>query len=224
MNAGERGLKKGRSAICMLLLFRGLLGASETWTRWGSIEVSGTDFAFRVREAGREWTIDPSPLLPKDCEQMCEYKYSHIIAWDEYYRRIYFAIAIGPSWDKPWGIYNYSLATHRFTRFADTNAASFQFGAISDSGRYLAYLKMHHQSAAGPCRSQTDIEIVDLWDRRIGNPALQIDGAAECAIVGSLSWSRFGLEYAGSTHRSNGAQIPEGLFSGRIDVGSVLFH
>ena len=222
MNADERGSRTGQCATALFLLFVASLGASEVWTRWGSIETSGTDFAFRIREASREWTIDPSPLLPKDCGQMCEYRYSHIIAWDEQYRRIYFAIAVGPSWDKPWGIYNYSLTTHRFTRFADTDAAYFQFGAVSDSGRYLAYLKMHHQSAAGPCRSQTDIEIVDLWNRRIGNPAVSLDGSTECVIVVILKWSsRSELEYG---YRSNGAEIPGGLFSGRINLGSVVFH
>ena len=96
MNADERGSETDWCAIALLLLFVAPLGAGEIWTRMGSIEISGTDFAFRIREASREWTIDPSPLLPKDCAQMCEYRYSKVIAWDEHHRRIYFRNRVRP--------------------------------------------------------------------------------------------------------------------------------
>lgn len=225
MNADERGLKRGQCPIALLLLFVASLGAGEKWTQWGSIEISGTGFVFRVREAGREWTIDPSPLLGKDCGQMCDDKYSQIIAWDAHYRRIYFAIGIGPSWERPWGIYNYGLTTHRFTRLADTDAAYFQFGAVSGSGRYLAYLKMHHQSAAGPCKSQTDVEIVDLWNRRVGAASSAFASSEGCVVISKLKWSSpTRLEYLGSTYRADGTAIPGGEVEGQVDVGKLSFH
>lgn len=234
MNADERGLKTGRCAIASLLLFTGSLGATEIWTRWGSVEVSRSDSSFRLREGSREWIIDLFPILAKNCGRICEGEPSspcpgcaptfYIIAWDEHYRRVYFGIALGLSWDKPWAIYGYSLKTHRITQFAGTDAAHLEYGTVSLSGRYLAYVKMHHRSAAGPCRSQTDIEVVDLWNRRIGNPAVPFDSEG-CAIVSGLKWSsRSELEYGGSTYRSSGAAIPGTMFSGRIEVGFVVFH
>jgi hypothetical protein len=234
MSADKRGLKTGLCAA-WLLLFTDSLSAGEIWTRLGSVEVSGTDSTFRVREGSREWTIDLAPILAKNCQVICEGEPNsrcpscvptyQVVAWDEHYRRIYFAVAIGPSWDKPWAIYNYSLTTHRITQFTGTDATHFVSGTVSDSGRYLAYLKMHHQSAAGPCRSQTDVEIVDLWNRRVGAASSAFASSEDCVVINKLKWSSpTSLEYMGSTCRSDGTAIPGGEVAGQVDVGKLSFH
>jgi hypothetical protein len=239
MKVDERGLRIGA-----MLFGAMVLNADEIWTRFGSVEVSAAESGFRVREGAREWKVDLASLIrAKDCalpyignERICQgppnlpcpacARNGQVIAFDEHYRRIYFVVTTGNSWDKPWGIYNYSLKTHRFMLFAGTWAAYIQLGVVSYSGRYLAYLKSHHQSAAGPCISQTDIEIVDLWDRRIGKPMLSLEGPPDqCGGVNKLTWSsRSELEFGGVSYGSVGTEALGKKFDGRIDVGTVVFH
>ena len=149
-----------------------------------------------------------------------------IVAWDEHHQKLYFAITTAHSWDKPWTIYNYGLLTHRITRFTNTWAAGFGAAAVSVSGQYLAYVKVHHMSPAAGCGSITDVEVVDLWDRRMGRPSLVFSPSDNVFWINELKWSSHStVEYIATAHRRDCVEVPgEQAINGEVDVAGLSFR
>jgi hypothetical protein len=213
--------------------------------RFGSVEVSQVSpLELGIRRGGQEWKMDLSRLVrTNDCvlpyignERICTGPPKSpclecprgvtAVAWDEDHRRLYFAITTALSWEKPWAIFNYSLATRRFTRFTNTWTAGFSLGTVSPSGQFLAYLKVHHESPAAGCRERTDIEIVDLWNHRVARPSLAFAKSEDVTRIEELRWSSSSiLDYVSMTYRRFGClAVPEARpLVGRIDAGSLSF-
>jgi len=127
-----------------------------------------------------------------------------LVTWDERHRKLYFAISTGYSWEKPWTVFNYSLANRRISRFTNTWTAGFASATVSRSGQYLAYVQAHHMAPASPCGPMTDIEIVDRWARRIGKPAVKLPESDSPWWIGGLNWSsRSTLEYVARPHMAD---------------------
>ena len=216
-------------------------------TRFGSIEVvykmdNGMEAKeFRILEGSHEWKVDLSGIIrTNDCETLgvqpamcpespkapcpkCPRRFK-ALAWDGQHRRVYFALTTGISWENMWLILNYSLITHQTTRLTGTWAAGLSTGVISRSGQYLAYVKSHHVSPAFGCGPNADLEIVDLWNRRSANPAIDVKNPDGFGWIEKLIWeSASKLQYAGAVHRLDCKPIPGRAFEGAIDVSSLKF-
>jgi len=215
--------------------------------RLGSIEVTiPYPTEIRIKRGEREWQVDISKLIrandcmmpdqpagricqgpPRapcpDCPRMIS-----LVAWDEHRQKLYFALSTSFSWEQPFTIFNYNLITRRTSRFVNSSwAAALVDATVSANGQYLAYVKAHHQSAAGPGVPQTDVEIVDLWARRIADHVLTSPNPGGMYVIDELNWmSRSTLECVASLHAaSTGAVVPgEPLLKRRIEVGSLVFR
>jgi hypothetical protein len=81
------------------------------------------------------------------------------------------------------------MVTRRIGRFTNTWAAGLRRGAVSRSGRYLAYVSVYH---GGYCANTEAIELVDVWDRRVAIVNEGID------TINHIDWtSKAVLEFEG---------------------------
>jgi hypothetical protein len=131
--------------------------ASATF-RVGSIEVTLTDpqpTEIGIKRGRQEWHVDLSKLVrSNDCampylasERICEWSPTapcpacprriSLVTWDEHRQKLYFALSTDFSWEKPFTIFNYNLATRRTSRFINTLTGGFGIGAVSTTGQYL---------------------------------------------------------------------------------------
>lgn len=113
-------------------------------------------------------------------------RHSCIIGWDVRHERLYFGISTGSSKNNVWTIFSYSLKTRRVARFTNTWAAIPEKGAVSRSGRYLAYVNYDH---GGMCADSSLIEVVDLWEHRVARPNLAPANKEDVMLIDGLVWT-----------------------------------
>jgi hypothetical protein len=162
--------------------------------RLGTIDVTFDSSQILIKRRGQEWRIDFRNLVRGiDCASgpicpgsptapcpACAPSDPDLVGWDERHQTLYFALTtMAQSFERPFQIFSYSLATRRSSRLVNAWGAGFSLGTVSKNGRYFAFIKDHHLSPAGGCvvgRTAIlhEIEIVDLWSRTIASPALDL--------------------------------------------------
>jgi hypothetical protein len=200
--------------------------------------------SIEIRRGKQEWQVDLSSLVRAyDCvlpysgnERICLGsraspcpecpRHVSLITWDERHRKLYFAISTGYSWETPWTVFDFSLANQRITRFTNTWAAALVSGAVSPSGQFLTYVREHHMAPAAGCGPTTDIEIVDLWARRIARPIVKLPDSDGPWWIEHLNWtSRSTLEYVASSRTPDCRRLSETLSrKGRFDIADLSFR
>jgi hypothetical protein len=148
-----------------------------------------------------------------------------ILGWDLIHQRLYFAIGTGTSQNNPWTIFSYSLITQHVARFTNTWSAALGPGAVSRSGRYLAYGNFGH---AGMCANSSRIEIIDLWDRKMATPSFPLDNPEDPVLITKLNWtSPTSLEYRGQSQNyadCRTGKTTQQQIEGTIDVATLEFR
>jgi hypothetical protein len=147
------------------------------------------------------------------------------VYWDEHRLKLYFTLATLVSRESPYIIFNYSLRSRRVSRFTSTWAGGLSLATLSPNGQYLAYLKVYHHPPAGGCYSSTNLEVVDLWARRVAEPALPAAEPGHLVQIDQLKWSSRSTIYyvARELLREGCAKVP-GPVTGRIEAENLQFH
>jgi hypothetical protein len=250
-----------RSCVWVALF---LAPPSVLWGQWvhypsraiGSIEATFAPSEIVIKRGRQEWRIELSNIVrAMDCGQPrgpggaictgsqrslcpdCARVIPEFVAWDEVHQRFYFAFSTySGSWERPYQVLSYSLATRQSSRLINTWSGAFSLGTVSRSGQYLAYVKVHHVAPAAGCVDQrdgtynvaiyADIEIVDLWAHTIGKPRLALPESEGAFIVDKLEWaSPTTLSYVVSRHHQDCS-----AFAGEqptrldVDVNGVHFQ
>ncbi len=232
---------------CLLALSFALSISAQTGLRFGSLEIPHIDSnEIQVRQSGKEWRINLTNLIRvNDCyenytgngnERICTGppksacpgcpRMVGVIAWDQHRQKLYFIIGNGGWQQRPWTVFNYSLATHRVTRFSTTFATTIRQGVVSSSGQFLAYAQIFHCSpgAQGRCASDA-IEVMDLWNRRIAHLPYDLTPNHDVIRIEHLAWSSpSAVDYAGSVQSFNPEPQPQHPTKGSINVRDLQFH
>jgi hypothetical protein len=116
--------------------------------------------------------------------------------------RLYFAISTGQSKNNSWTVFSYSIVTHRVARFTNTWSSDLRDGAVSRSGRYMAYVNFYH---GGVCANSDTIEVIDLWHRRLAALSIEPSGFD---LVSSLRWtSTSELQFEGTIQTESDCRL-----------------
>lgn len=208
----------------------------------GSAQLEASSSGVVIRYGGREWTVDLSklPIDPDECEEAgaqqrcaggggiaclpCVREWQPV-AWDEQRETFYMAASTGTSQNRPWVVLVYDLRTGKLTRLVDYFGGGFTHsGAVSPTGRYLAYVQYDSQ---GACGTSSSVAVVDTQTRgsRLFRPP--IAESSERAIVTAIRWigpSR--LEYDAKVDRFSdcvaGLKPPPRLLTAEIEVTSSV--
>lgn len=206
----RRAVRSVTTAVFVALFVSSLTAQYPSEVRLGSVDVVRSDFnEVQIRRGGQIWRVDLSRIVRRnDCASLDEIGVETcpggpttpcpdcprrvvFVAWDEQHRRLYFAVSTGTSKNNPWTIFSYSIVTRRIGRFTNTWAAGLGRGAVSHSGRYLAYVSVSH---GGYCANSEAIQFLDLWDRRVA----VLNGGLD--TIKQIKWtSNTVLEFGGAS-------------------------
>jgi hypothetical protein len=142
----------------------------------GSARLEATADRIAVYFMGREYRVDLSrlPLSAKDCPEQetnqkcathpgtrcldCITEWSPI-AWDEPRRLFYMAASTNIGKNRPWVIFAYDLRSSLIKRIGTNEGGGFGSGAVSASGRYLAYIGYN---VCGVCCTTSQVVLIDV--------------------------------------------------------------
>lgn len=161
--------------------------------RAGSLLIVFHPHELELQLGDGRWHIDISklPVHAADCDDpavrtgCAPIGAPEIIAWDEPRRVLFFGIPTGLSQNHPWVLFGYQLKSGLITRYALTYGAGGDGGALSPSGRYLAYIAY---TRCGRCCSFSGVAIVDLLRKRETTPPAQEDSTGLVRRIDHISW------------------------------------
>ena len=226
-----------------LVLIALIAGLGPAWSQTPSereerprlVQLDNGELEIRFRQ--RSWHVDLSRLVrTNDCEERdcigrrptspcadCQRR-STFLAWDTRHQKVYFGLTTRRSKNNWWIILSYSLITRRTARFTNTWGAAIGPGIVSRSGRYLAYETSYH---GGACANSSQLEVVDLWERRV--TTARAEGENDITAVVPKAWiSPYTFRYEGGTIseadcRKDGGPSEKRL-DGSVDVRSLTFR
>jgi hypothetical protein len=186
--------------------------------RLGSIEVTVTDDpnGIRINRGQQNWWVDLTSSLDVG-----------VMTWDEYHEALYFMTSTDRTWEKQFTIFGYSLAGHRLSRISTTWSGTLTLAAVSTTGQYLSYVKLHHMAPAGGCTDNNDIEVLDLWGHRVGKPTIVFPKSDGVTWIDKLHWSSGStLEYSASFRgrRDCSFVFKQKPLTGRVEVVGIAFR
>jgi hypothetical protein len=146
--------------------------------QFGAFDVRYDSGQIQIAEAGsaETWTVEAADLPIKliDCENRMPCPPGYCVgvcvsnvqpfAMDSQRRALYFSASMGIAQNTPHIIFRYSLRTRRVTRLTNEWGGGFGVGAVSPSGRYLAYVMYPHNGVVCPARSW--LGVVDMQTYR----------------------------------------------------------
>jgi len=205
--------------------------------RFGSVSVERSSVnELHMRREGKTWRVDLSRVVRRnDCSSLDEIgagscpggpttpcpacpRRVEFLAWDEQHQRLHFAVGTETARNNPWTIFSYSIVTRRIRRFTNTWAAGLGIGAVSRSGRYLAYVSGYH---GGACANTAAIEFVDLWNRRAAIVNEGLD------TIRQLKWtSDTVLEFEDASQSEDDCRDgkPPELMRGSVNIAALTFR
>jgi hypothetical protein len=220
------------SKLLLLLILACLAQADDTLT------VSEYQGEIVIRSHGQEWTIPLSklPVRRVDCQDRCGTLRgctppciwgASVFLFDEQRQDVYLATPTGISQNMPWIMWRYSLRTKTVRRLTNEWGGGFAtVGAVSPSGRYLAYVFGPHVGAV--CAPQSYIGIVDLQEQRVaktGSVRVLKGKSVQITAVKWTSGSELAYEANVVTGETCGLNVNEPTqTSGTVDIKKVKFE
>jgi len=146
------------------------------------------------------------------------------VAWDETREIFYLAAGTGTSHNRPWIILSFDLRTRKLQRMADYFGGGFDGqGAVSPSGRYLAYI---NYQASGVCGTNSTISIIDVQTLKSGWSDVSTGSEEDLALIKDFYWTgATAIAYEADLRRESDCR--KGVdttrrVSGRIDVTQIV--
>ena len=206
--------------------------------RLGPLEITFRPDELVVRRGAREWRILMSrlPVRAADCDIPTEREHCEALpgqspcvecmydpsplAWDEARESLYLAVATGISKNRPWIIFRYRLGDGQITRVTVDYGAGFDWGTLSPSGQYLAYVAY---ASNGICGTDSSIKVIDLRSQQSASTRYGTRSDDEIVSIQSLRWATAAaLEYSAEIHSgSDCRQAGPGNYSKRTVTDRV---
>jgi hypothetical protein len=204
----------------------------------GSFAVVNYSSEIVLQAHGQEWTISLAnlPVRLVDCEDRCGTLQGctppciwggSVFALDEQRQDVYFATPTGISQNKLWIAWRYSLSTKRVRQLTNEWGGGFTaVGAVSPSGRYLAYVFGPHVGAV--CAPQSYIGIVDLQEQRVAKTGSVQVLKGKSVQITAVKWTS-GSEFAYEANVVTGQQCGDGVnettqTTGTMDIKELKFE
>ncbi len=203
----------------------------------GPLLVSNRAGEIVMKKGQQEWTISLAklPVRRVDCADPCGtlggcYEPciwgGYVFAFDEQRQNVYFAVPTGISQNRPWIMFRYGLRTKTITRLTNEYGGGFRIaGAVSPSGRYLAYVFGPHIAAV--CAPQSYVGVVDMQERRFARAGTLRAATAEAIEVTEVKWSSPSvIEYEADVVSSElcGTPSPSTQRKGIVNLEALKFE
>jgi hypothetical protein len=185
-----------------------------------------------IRLAGRNWLIDVAklPMRSRDCESGTYpgcFAQAGAIAFDETHQTLYFYVETGTAMNRPFIVFSLDVKSNAVTRIITDYGAGARFGALSASGKYLAYVGY---TVRGACGTDSFIGVIDIPEHRVAtSPRGKMDAETRSRIE-KLTWKTSStINWEGSGHsvaecsKATGDQGTQRI-SGSLDIGKLKFH
>jgi hypothetical protein len=215
-------------------------GESRKFKPLGSAEFEANADRVAVYFLGREYRVDLSrlPLSVKDCpdpnagEQCAAHPGAPClecvtdwqpIAWDEPRQLFYMAASTDTGRNRPWIIFVFDLRSKLMKRIGFEEGGGFGGGAVSSSGRYLAYIGY---DVCGMCCGTSRVMLIDAQTGASGRYKPRTSDDDERANILALRWvepSKIQFDFQVVREPAcRAGQDPQGPSTGSIRVEELL--
>ena len=182
-----------------------------------------------ISVGGREFRVGESqlPLNASDCTapratRKCV-QYWDGIAWDEPRGVFYLAAATDTGQNKPWIIFEYDLRSLEIRRIGDEEGGGFSNGAVSPSGRYLAYIGY---DVCGVCCTTSRLVVLDTQTREAGTFNLPPANRSEILRIVGIRWTGVStIQYEAQTLNETACRDgkgAQGSLTGSVKLAQIL--
>jgi len=239
------GICKAMKVVILVVLLVSAGAAQNTSTKrsklTGDAQLEANSDGVVIMYGNQNWNVDLStlPIRPDECEDSgasgkcaahpglgclpCVREWQPV-AWDEKREIFYLGAGTGTSHNRSWIILSYELRTRKLKRIADYFGGGFDDkGAVSPSGKYLAYVKYQ---VCGACCTHSTLAIVDVQTPKNGSPEVSRSNEEERALIEDLRWTgattiTYDADLKRESDCKRGVEATRRL-SGRLDVTQIL--